>query len=408
MFLSPTLRHMTVRVHHLSQCEQTRDAILEVARMTTVPHLNSLRIVSYDPHDSDDSMHNPRAETFPYAQLSHLQELEILQMIIVDETLVTALLAFPALRRLELMMKLEMLPDAESKLPTGFHTLRHLRITGTPDHLSRFLVSTSPMHLEFLGLNALDWSDATDDPDAMENAISRMECALEHLGHAKTPRFELKFDPFFPWFPSITDGFASALSFDYLTHVAVKIPDLEFVMSDADIAELTAGWPNLIEFELSVEVPGMGCSDPMFCDPDLPSGNTLVRFAQRHPRLVRLTLPFIALPNTPYWSWSEIWHSLADFPACGHGLRELRVNMMDEAPLPLFRSLTMLVDRLFPNLDLADVHYPDRSPHDEEFMNWCEVEQMLLALRIGRTGAHRTAPLGDTPEAWLSAWEPSG
>ena len=373
--------------------------MLQVARITTVPHLSSLRIL-----ESYDVTPDPREEALPYAQLSHLQDLEILQMIIVDEALVTALLAFPSLRKLELAMKLEMLPGAESKLPTGFHTLRHLRITGMPDHLSRFLVATSPMHLEFLGLNALDWSDDI----TVENAISHIESALNHLEHAKTPRFELKFDSLFTSFPSITDGFVCALAFDYLTHVAIKIPDFEeFAMTDAELATLTAGWPNLIEFELSVENLELGLIYHL-AERSLPSAKTLVRFAQRHPRLVRLVLPFIALPNIPHWPWSEVWHSLADFPVCGHGLRELRVSTMDEAPLPLFRALAMLVDRLFPNLDLADVRYPDRSTNDVEYMNWCQVEQMLLALRIGRTEAHRMALLGDTPEAWLSAWEPSG
>ena len=96
-------------------------------------------------------------------------------------------------------------------------------------------------------------------------------------------------------------------------------------------------------------------------------------------------------PPHPPWLHAR---QLEDVPVLDHGLRELRICLVDPATLgPCLREFAMLIDRLFPNLDLADPQYPAgfqyRHRSRMRYGNWPEVEQMLLALRFGRTGAHR-------------------
>ena len=62
--------------------------------------------------------------------------------------------------------------------------------------------------------------------------------------------------------------------------------------------------------------------------------------------------------------------------------------VLETAPPPRLRAFAIAIDRLFPNLDLDEVTYPEEPP-DGFYDHWCQVEQMLLTLRIGRAGVHR-------------------
>ena len=363
------------------------NAMFDIIRTTIIPHLTSLRIARYD------NMPGPRLEPFPYASLSHLQELEIAQMITVEATLVGALLAFPHLRKLELSMKLDLPAGAEEGFFPGFVALRDLHITGTPDHLSRFLDVTVPPRLESLALTVLDWFPITE-----EAAIAHLHAGIAHLARAPTPRFALQFDALCQPIPSIIDVLAPAMLLAHLTHVAVRIERLELALpvTHADLGAIAIAWPRLVELELSVA--STGDEEDVLDVLDAPTAQVLACFAERHPDLVRLTLPFVDLAMD--------FPELASVPVLDHGLKTLRVSIIEGEPAPRLRAFAMLIDRLFPNLDLAEVQYPCDGRHipgeDRRMENWCEVEQMLLALQTGRTGAHRSQrPMLDSLERGL-------
>ena len=369
---------------HLSQLDEghliTHSAI-EIAQQTTIPYLDSLRVARMD------SFNGATVELFPYAKLSHLHTLEIAHMICVDRALLGALLDFPRLRKLTLAIgKLELGPHPQ--LSAGFPELRDLRLISRPRGFSEFLQLTNPQQLESLALQISDWfRDADENVPFVTAALSKVTPSVR--------RFELRIeDTIFAELPRFTDLLAPILPLDHLTHVAVRLDRLAYDLpiDNVELLRLAQAWPRLREFAFDV-ARVEDDADPLDCY-DLPALDALVRFAQGHPHLVRLTFPYVQVPfpGNPYKS---VEAELEAIPLLNHGLRVLRIAIVESAGVPVLRRLAMALDRLFPNLDLSDVGYEDHVTV-EYYEHWCNVEQLLATLQAGRTGTHRTPLLGES------------
>ncbi|KAI1788328.1 hypothetical protein LXA43DRAFT_925115 [Ganoderma leucocontextum] len=376
--LSPTIRHLTMN-WHLSQLDEghliTHTAI-EVAQQMTIPYLDSLRVARMD------SFNGATVELFPYLKLSHLHTLEIAHMICVERSLLAALLEFPRLRKLTLAIgKLQLGPDPQ--LSPGFHELRDLRLISRPRGFSDFLQLTNPPNLESLALQISDWfRDAHENIPFVAAALSkitpsvrRFELRIEDTISAELPRFSDLLDPTF--------------AMDHLTHVAIRLDRLAYdiPIENFELLRMAQAWPNLVEFEFDI-AKVEDDADPLDCY-DLPALDSLVRFAECHPKLVRLTFPYVHLP---YTSAAPALDN-DNVPLLDHGLQVLRVCLVESTGVPAMRRFAMALDRLFPHLDLSDVGYYD-CPSIQYYEHWCDVEQLLATLQAGRSGTHRTPPLG--------------
>ena len=363
---------------HLSQLDEghliTHTAI-EVAQQMTIPYLDSLRVARMD------SFNGATVELFPYAKLTHLHTLEIAHMICVDPSLLNALLESPRLRKLTLAIgELQVGPNPQ--FSPGFHELQDLRLISHPRALSHFFRLTNPQRLESLALQINDWfRDADENVPFVHAALAKITPSVH--------RFELRIEEtIFGELPRFTDLLAPTLTMDHLTHVGIRIDRLAYdiPIDNPELLHFAEAWPNLLEFEFDI-ARIEDDAEPLDCH-DLPALDALVRFAQRHPQLVRLTFPHVHMPRT------NAAPEFDDVPLLDHGLQVLRVSIVESAGVPAMRRFAMALDRLFPHLDLSDVGYDERLSV-EYYEHWCDVEQMLATLQAGRTGIHRTPQLGE-------------
>ncbi len=337
-----------------------------------IPYLDSLRVGLMD------SFNETTLELFPYAKLSHLHTLEIAHMICVECSLITVLLEFPRLRKLTLAIgKLQFGPNCQ--LSPGFHELRDLRLISRPRDLSKFLQLTNPQRLKSLALQISHWFREEDvNVPYVTAALSKITPSVQ--------RFELRIqDTIIAQLPRFPDLLAPTLAMDHLTHITIRIDRLvhDIPIKNFELLRLAQVWPNLLEFEFEITKVEDG-TDPLDCY-DVPVLDALVRFAEYHPQLVRLTFPCVELPCA-----SE----LDVIPLLDHRLQVLHMSFFETMGVPALCRFATALDRLFPHLNLANVEFNDHPPI-EYYEHWCDVESLLAMLQAGRTGVHRTPLLGE-------------
>ncbi|KAI0366736.1 hypothetical protein BV20DRAFT_951577 [Pilatotrama ljubarskyi] len=362
LLVSSTLRHLSVfaRIPETPEASWTIDAAEELALKTVTPKLESLRL-------------NRLPCLGPWelcSRFPHLQYLKITEPVVLENEVLRLLAAFPLLQKLSLNVMVR-LSDKLEVQPSGLGRLRELRLTGDPAALDGFLQVMHPAHLHALKLKFDDWSLCTDD-----EAIKHVHSALSSVTPL-TRRLSI-------WLagdgPRVADLLKPALSFNWLTHLSITLERYipELVINDTELQTFSQAWPNLVEFELSLE--DIDVSEDVLNVPDTLSARTLTLFAELHPFLSRLVLPYIQLFNGSIPDMETV--TLLD-----HGLKHLRICVVEDADHPQFRDFAWFIDAIFPNLDLsqADFHSYSDAP-DEEFLNWYDVEQLLVTLQAGRGG----------------------
>ncbi|KAI0629683.1 hypothetical protein C8Q77DRAFT_1065735 [Trametes polyzona] len=187
-----------------------------------------------------------------------------------------------------------------------------------------------------------------------------------------------------------------------------------FHLTDEALATLADAWPNLTEFEIVTRMnplretyhrstdyarrrfrrsprPRSRAYGHHFDEAAFTGGSRLsdgqptiksiARFARGHPHLTRLSLPFLDLDAVP---------DLESVPFLNHGLRHLTIGTLASGVGLLDHALAL--DMLFPRLDLAAIRdSPARPVLSIHHQNDCdrngELQLLLLALQLGRTGA---------------------
>ncbi|KAI0366741.1 hypothetical protein BV20DRAFT_971472 [Pilatotrama ljubarskyi] len=383
VLLTPTLRHLVLSVEPaLSGTEEAQHIIttvMEVAQKVCIPHLASLRITSHGYLTASMQPVLP-----PWPQLSHLQELEIMTSFLLDAEILQTLSGFSGLRKLtvsaRLLFDVTALPITRPRSP--FSALRDLKIIGAPRVCAIFLEAVAPVQLDSLALRFTEWHlMPQDDPE-----LALLMAALTTTATRALRRLEFAFASYqLP--TSLLEVVQPALALDGLTHVTFRMDKLQdsLPVTDAALCTMAQAWPNLVDFEMSFGESDGDEEDLAIDDP--PSAQALILFAQRHPRLVRLVWPYVCM--TEPFGLPE----LRTVPLLDHGLQVFRTSLVEKDGLPKHRAYAMLLDRLFPNLDLsdADAQYPGTKMmyYRERHQNWHDVEQLLLAIQDGRRGAHR-------------------
>ncbi|KAH9856729.1 hypothetical protein C2E23DRAFT_808842 [Lenzites betulinus] len=377
LLLTPTLRHLALNIDtcNLAEGPAVVDTIMELVQKISVPHLESLRVTAV----SGVQPLNPSIT--PCASLVHLQELEIMSEIGYSMKTLEELLAFPHLRKLSVRPLFDREPEAPQALPPGFLSLRELKVIGVPRTVTQFLQLTSPPALESLIIQCTDWPPLTALPEDImglgsSNCTNLRRLEITISGYRIPHNLVALLSP--------------AVQLKGLTHVAVRTDgclDNALPIADTDLRAVAQAWPNLVEFEIGIK------------DPDAlrrpPVPQTLILFAEHHPHLVKLVWPYIELSSPGLPDWCAV-------PTLAHGLQVFRSCLVKNSPLPKYRELAVFIDRLFPHLDLSDVQYSPatglshRSYYSFSYNNWCDVEQILLAIQAGRQGCvqksdtHRT------------------
>ncbi|KAI0629723.1 hypothetical protein C8Q77DRAFT_304779 [Trametes polyzona] len=374
--LTPTLRNLTLKImpapYGMAEALVVSHTISQAVRDIVIPHLETLRITSSNGFEPINT------EITPCALLAHFRELELLSDRGLDRKTLQELLGFPSLRRLVFSANTDFL-TTEPPLPPGFEALRDLKVIGRPGCVHAFLRLTSPPALEALALSytVSEWADVVFEGQAGES--------FSHTIH----RLEISF-PSYHFCRNLPVFLQPARELNNLTHFAVKIELLEdqrrLPITDGEMCDLVDAWPDLVDFEISIgEIEGeVNILDSAPC----PSARTLVAFAEHHPHLTRLIWPCVCADSED--GEGGAWPALEDVPALNHGLCLFRSCLVSsDRGTPHYRKLALLIDRVFPNLDLSDVYYPtaDEIPEStlqQRYGRWSDVEQFLLAIRIVR------------------------
>ncbi|OJT07599.1 hypothetical protein TRAPUB_1545 [Trametes pubescens] len=80
-----------------------------------------------------------------------------------------------------------------------------------------------------------------------------------------------------------------------MTHISITIAHLEteLPVTETELQTMADAWPNLVEFEIDVKEIDGGEEVLDYNRDGRPSPRSLITFAERHPRLVRLVWPFV-------------------------------------------------------------------------------------------------------------------
>ncbi|KAI0629724.1 hypothetical protein C8Q77DRAFT_304933 [Trametes polyzona] len=388
LLLTPTLRRLVLV---MDSCRREIEdpvvirTILQMIQDIAIPRLESLRVSPVDNYLRPEGL-NP--EITPYVQLAHLQELELISQCVLDKPMLEELLGFPVLRKLAIAVKItpEILDD-DAPLPAqGFKALRDLTVVGRTDSVTKFLQWTSPSSLEKLALKYSNRAQLIDSRVLEASAQSLRQLELAFTSDC-LPN-------------GLLDALRPALELQALTHVVVKIRVEDgdsLPVTNSDMRTLADAWPHLVHFEVNIDE--IEDEDEVIDQDDAPvypSPGDLVAFAERHPHLVRLVWPYLSTNGNG--NDDPHWRTPGTVPALNHGLQVFRLCLVADLGSQGYRQLAMFLDRLFPSLDLSGFCCPRgaKSSEDDsdgsdtserEYGHWCDVVQMLLAIRFGRETA---------------------
>ncbi|KAH9856728.1 hypothetical protein C2E23DRAFT_453452 [Lenzites betulinus] len=382
LLLSPSLRHLYIH----KQIDTSENApklwpnelIVEFAQMTVYPQLESLHV---DATRFLNDFPAPKISTLS-PRLTHLQELVVDDRIFVNALFFTTLATFRNLRKLKFWMRV-FLPKNFSVSPGSFNELRHLDLSADPLALDRFLKITSPQHLETLTVHVLDWFRCTDD-----EAITHIHSVLSHMSFC-TRKLSITLEQEGPRVPALL---APALAFWRLTHVEIILEEYipELIVSNTELRAFADAWPHLVEFTLALKDTAR--PDDILTFPDPPVPRTLVYFAERHPQLVSLTLPFVSVGQIRDGILEGLDAISAGRP---HRLKYLRVCVVDIVDdgmdAPMVRAFAIFVDRLFPHLDYTKTKTTEWVAHGDNTTDWHEIEAILTAMHAARGDARTIA-----------------
>ncbi|KAI0644990.1 hypothetical protein C8Q79DRAFT_927267 [Trametes meyenii] len=396
MLFSSTIKHLALETDAYSDA-----GAIGVAAKLVMPILGRLTSLVVDDKYYAD---NEERQAVSVWTLTHLHALTVKRKATLTVPIVQALATFPHLRQLTLDIKsIPSASDTQERI-AGFDQLRELSLSGSVTNVSAFLTFVAPLHLESLEIISQQLCHDQQGPPMerrLEKAFSKLPPSLRRIqvslqcacNRVHFEDGEKLFQPLRP--------------LHALQRLEFAFHGVTFSLKDRLLRALTDAWPNLSVFEVATrqmsnqssykysrydtppldfyvktervvfEDVQVGLSAYNLLDHVPPTIPTLAAFVGAHAHLERLVLPSIDLDAVP---------DIASVPLLDHALKTIEVCELD-AGVPLL-EFALALDLLFPNLDLADARRAVARGRDESART-DELRLLLLALRIGRTGAYR-------------------
>nr|VWO95713.1 cAMP dependent protein kinase catalytic subunit [Ganoderma boninense] len=342
MLMSPTLQHFQLSMRALEKSPpESSDLIL----LELQPVFHSVQSLSIDLQSGKDE--TPR--TIEFWTCTQLHTLKVVHKLALTPEIIQPLTTFPHLRSLDLHIQNINFGESESEeqprpsLSGGFAELRELSLSGKLSDISAFLEATAPPDLESLSItitqDIVDDLSADDRRRELDSVYSKIPSTLHRLSLALENGNVSDSD----LIPRAADLLAPLHRLPDLRRLAFRT-DIYVALADADLRALADRWPRLAGFEWTYAKRTLERMDEnkisvAWGDGTVPAVPTLIAFAQAHPQLRRLTLPYVDLGSVP---------PLAEVPALAHGLELLVIHYL-RPKVPL-HMLGLVLDRLFPDL----------------------------------------------------------
>ncbi|KAI0669395.1 hypothetical protein C8Q78DRAFT_977101 [Trametes maxima] len=384
MMLGSTLTHLDINLSNDSFLSQTKENLTAGMVRPYLPNLKGLSC--YHDHVAPEDRDQAPGKIEVFA-LTNLHEVEIRHMRFLTRSMLTSLMAFLHLRKLDLEFERFAPEDrvavAETPLEPGFFDLKELHLRSSFDAISTFFNATNPPCLESLSLTHESRFDPVLAPRRIIQDL--------HTTYTKIPRgircFHLRIvnhsyyyddrdvaEP--PQFPvsDLLPGILLTLHRD-MREVTLLI-NLQTQLTNADLLALCAAWPALTRFEFSFL--GEDHRPNIRYRASLPTFMTLVEFVRTHPHLERLALPCLSVERIP--DITEMSPNSLDIPR--HGLRLLRLSSL--APGTHIVLLALALDRMFPELELGYARVARAVQSSENIYDTGVLMILLLTLQTAR------------------------
>lgn len=382
ILLTPTLRHLGLNFHQASSPEFSSMVFDEI--QSTMESVKSLRIKRSD-YDSSSAILGPYLDIWSFVPL---QTLEITHKIKINLPDVRKMAELPYLERLSLIFELVDAADVEESLVDGTQepnpitivSLRFLTLRSCLEDIKKLFLAARFVALHSLTIDAIGIDERTNDENHSDllEIYTHLTSSLRILQMSFSNHYEEEDITF-----RLGDIFAVLSKLTGLYELVIAFKNMWVRMSDAHLQAIEHAWPSLSS--LVVRVAWSYDDDEVREEtPErLPTIPTLLAFARAHPQLQYLTLPYVTIVSCP---------DVYSLPLFDHGLRGLQIGKL-VPPESSRLHLAVVLDRVFPNLDLEGVLeekvaapiLPDQ-----------QLESLMAALQIGRGGAHRmlTPPSG--------------
>ncbi|KAI1788330.1 hypothetical protein LXA43DRAFT_646076 [Ganoderma leucocontextum] len=374
MLMSPTLQHFQLSMRALEKSPpESSDLIL----LDLQPVFRSVQSLSIDLQSGKDEP--PRALEF--WKCTQLCSLKVVHKLKLTPEIIQPLTTFPHLRSLDLHIQELKFGESEGgeesklSLSGGFAELRELSLSGNLSYISAFLEATTPTDLESLSITISQHIVDDLSADERRQELNSMYSKFPHSLRCLSLAIENGSVPDSDLIPSASDLIEPLHRLPDLHRFTFRA-DIYVALTDDYLKALEGLWPRLARFEWTYAKRTLERMDEnnisvTWSAGTIPTVPTLIAFAQAHPELRRLTLPYVDLNSVP---------PLAEVPVLGHGLELLAIHYL-RPKVPL-HTLGLALDRLFPNLDLPENLTNARRRGDE-------LDAFLFALQSGRRGAHR-------------------
>ncbi|RPD52325.1 hypothetical protein L227DRAFT_62324 [Lentinus tigrinus ALCF2SS1-6] len=367
MLLTPMLHHVSMALWlHPSE------ATVRMVMGEMMPVLSQIRSLAV-------SGHADRLHLIPIWSLVQLRSLKIAYSITPTVTSLNSLASFPFLRDLSLNLT-AMEELAAIPLKSGFQALRHLELSAIGlTHVVIFLEITKPPRLHSFKLSCRKFLADTD----IESVLSQLDTI-----HSWLPSSLLQFSTEFhvareglnfmsSGGPTAAQLLAPLRSRTDMHTISFTFEDMYVGLTKEDLNSVQTLWPSLTTFEFAFGETII--YDLVFTYggqySGFPSLASVAAFVSAHPQLERLAIPSISLALG-----GIDLDSLPSLP--NPRLRRLRVPFF--LPSIYIVKLGLLVDRLYPNLDLTDIG----STLDTGYQRGQQFDLLLCGLQAGRRGAY--------------------
>ncbi len=365
---------LTPRISHISMVlrDHPSETTVKTVLREMMPVLSQIRslVLSGDPN---------RRELVPVWTFAQLRSLKITYPFTPTVASLESLLAFPNLSYLSLNLA-EMADLAGIPLSPGFEALRYLVLSaaGLSD-VAIFLEITTPPHLRSFHLECHRFLETTVDSALSELDIiySALSSSLLHLSmYFRVAREDLAIMTAEPGGLTPAQLLAPLHSRNDILTIAFRFEDLYVGFTEDDLNDVQTMWPSLNTFEFA-------CGETLIYNLNFnfthaspfPTLASVASFVSAHPQLECLAIPSMSLAPLP---------DLDSLPSPPNPrLRRLRVPFF--LPGPSLVELGLLVDRLYPNLDLTNIR---RTLDTGGYQRGQQFDLLLFGLQAGRRGAY--------------------
>ncbi|KAI0657723.1 hypothetical protein C8Q70DRAFT_1121370 [Cubamyces menziesii] len=385
IFVSPTIRHLELEVS-LAGEGPADEYIIASLFSHMQPMLTSLESLTIGPSSDLDllgAILSSPVDEVHILDLGDLRALRSLELGLTTTKLSTALITvLENMNLCSLALTIESLDEdvflpAESRSPLR-NSLRELHLSGDPYPLAQFVEYAAGTAMEVLSVTFQGLR--RNPPNALYEVFQRIVGRISQDIIQISLTFSGDLDSQLTFLPA-HDFLRHLVSKSHLEHIALIYDDVYGPFSRQALTDVVDAWPNLtvLRIEETCSSHRLNSTSQHDSAPDLED---LAQFAKHHPYLRHLVVPTLALYTLP---------ATHQIPQLDHPLEILRVCLFVRyvGHQYNFFAVALLLDRLFPNLDLCRPQFQAMKTSAGKEQEWDQVERFLLALQAGRRGVHR-------------------